>query len=345
MGIFSGKLRGHHDYDPALITKWFTPKQKPFGNDYNGLGETVKRRAGPLMHGPDTHPWNGMMVWLLIKGKVPNPPIWFVELRCMLLDKFGHKPVAPKKKSGTAEEFKKELNSFLEDHPYIHQTGVTQMRVDYMHQGQKDMSKEYPWIIVLAQRMEYDALAQNLEGNFKIGGHTVHRGYEETHIAAIDTSNWIRNQGYNAKPYGGLTVIPGEWHVMIPPAIKAGIGELAKNGSIISDKLGSAFRLATVLTDMPLVADSFREVGVDEFCLSCKKCQTDCPPGAISNEKQLVRGVERWYVDFDKCMPYMAEHKGCAICLSTCPWSRPGIAPSLSQKMLKKMSRRAENIS
>ena len=78
--------------------------------------------------------------------------------------------------------------------------------------------------------------------------------------------------------------------------------------------------------------------------MSCKKCQTDCPPGAISNEKTLVRGVVKWYVDFDKCMPYVTEHKACGICLSTCPWSRPGIAKSLSQKMLRKMARQEEMV-
>ena len=338
MGIFSGKIRGHHDYDPALITKWFIPKQKPYGNDYNGLGETVKRRPGPLMHGPDNHPWKGMMVWLLIKGKVPNPPIWFVEVRGMIRDKFGHKPIAPAKAKGIAEEFKKGLEEFAEAHPFIHQMGVTRMKESYMFAGQNDLSKEYPWVISVAQRMEYDVLVKNLEGEFKRSGAIIHKGYEETHVGAVDVANWIRAKGYKAKGYGGTSIIKGEWHTMIPPAIDGGIGQLAKNGSMISDKLGSAFRLSTTLTDMPLITDEPREIGVDEFCMSCKKCHTDCPPGAIGNEKQMVRGVEKWYVDFDVCMPYMLEQNGCAICVSTCPWSRPGVAPGLSKKMLKKMA-------
>ena len=31
-------------------------------------------------------------------------------------------------------------------------------------------------------------------------------------------------------------------------------------------------------------------------------------------------GVQKkWYVDFDKCIPYFAETSGCAICIAVCP--------------------------
>ncbi len=103
----------------------------------------------------------------------------------------------------------------------------------------------------------------------------------------------------------------------IPPAIESGIGQLGKHGSLISDEPGSAFRMSCVLTDLPLIPDETKDTGSEDFCASCQKCVTDCPPGAISNEKQLVNGAMRWYVDFDKCAPYMTETKGCAICLAT----------------------------
>ena len=31
--------------------------------------------------------------------------------------------------------------------------------------------------------------------------------------------------------------------------------------------------------------------------VSCQICTNACPPGAIVENKQMVRGVERWYVD------------------------------------------------
>ena len=49
------------------------------------------------------------------------------------------------------------------------------------------------------------------------------------------------------------------------------------------------------------------EFGADDFCKTCQVCTNACPPGAIMEKKQMVRGVERWYVDFDKCIPYFVE--------------------------------------
>jgi epoxyqueuosine reductase QueG len=57
-------------------------------------------------------------------------------------------------------------------------------------------------------------------------------------------------------------------------------------------------------------------------------------------EKQMVRGVRKWYVDFDKCLPYFNDHFGCGICLMVCPWSRPGIARNLVEKLARRKARK-----
>jgi epoxyqueuosine reductase QueG len=41
-----------------------------------------------------------------------------------------------------------------------------------------------------------------------------------------------------------------------------------------------------VLTDLPLATDEPEDIGADEFCMSCQRCTTECPPKAISDEKQ-----------------------------------------------------------
>ena len=108
---------------------------------------------------------------------------------------------------------------------------------------------------------------------------------------------------------------------------------------MISKEYGSNFRLAAVLTDMPLVHDAPVDIGVQDLCLHCRRCVIDCPPGAINEDKQWVRGVERWYVDFDKCVPYFVKTYGCAICIEVCPWSEPGRGAELSQLLLDKRER------
>ena len=91
---------------------------------------------------------------------------------------------------------------------------------------------------------------------------------------------------------------------------------------------------------MPLLADEPDEFGADEFCTRCQVCINACPVDAISDDKQLVRGVEKWYVDFDRCIPYFNETHGCGICIAVCPWSPPGKAPRLAEKMRRRKIRR-----
>ena len=51
----------------------------------------------------------------------------------------------------------------------------------------------------------------------------------------------------------------------IPIAIDAGLGELGRNGLLVTPKYGPRVRLAKILTNMPLVPDSPIRFGVTEF--------------------------------------------------------------------------------
>jgi epoxyqueuosine reductase len=153
--------------------------------------------------------------------------------------------------------------------------------------------------------------------------------------ASYALANWIRSQGYNAKPHPGPSA--GAL-ALIPLAIEAGLGELGKHGSIISRHFASGVRLAAVTTDMPLVAEEPDVFGAYEFCKLCQVCTNACPPAAVSPHKQLVRGVERWYVDFDKCIPYFTEAASCGICIAVCPWTRPDVRPKLLGTMARRLA-------
>ena len=191
-----------------------------------------------------------------------------------------------------------------------------------------------PNVIALGFPHNYDNLKQvpssseNGTGIAEVG-----RQYARCTRASYKLANWIREQGFYAYPYPGPRA---DALLLIPAAIDAGLGELGKHGSLINRTYGANLRLAGVTTDMPLVFDEEDVFGSDDFCLNCRVCDDACPPGAITDQKQWVRGVERWYVDFDKCIPYFAENAGCAICLAVCPWSRPGIADNLVMKMAKR---------
>ena len=96
--------------------------------------------------------------------------------------------------------------------------------------------------------------------------------------------------------------------------------------------LGISFLVSLALAHL-LQPDVF---GADDFCHMCRVCTEACPPDAIFEEKQTVRGERKWYVNFDKCIPYFAESRGCGICIAVCPWSRPGVGTNLLAKMAKR---------
>jgi len=48
----------------------------------------------------------------------------------------------------------------------------------------------------------------------------------------------------------------------------------------------------------------------------------------------------KWYVDFDKCIPYFVETRACGICIEVCPWSEPGQGAWLSEKLLAQREKR-----
>jgi epoxyqueuosine reductase QueG len=127
---------------------------------------------------------------------------------------------------------------------------------------------------------------------------------------------------------------------MIPHAIECGFGELGKHGSIINKEFGSSFRLAAVLTDIPLTPTARVSYGVDDFCSRCQVCSNACPPDAILPGKVSVRGVEKWYVDFDKCIPFFNENFGCGICIAICPWSTPGRGPRIVEQLIRRSQRK-----
>lgn len=163
-------------------------------------------------------------------------------------------------------------------------------------------------------------------------------GLAETDVRRPTMAYWAPDQGWDADPVTGLMV--GKI-LMIPPALECGFGELGKHGSLINPEFGSAFRLGAVLTDAPFANTAKREFGIDDFCSRCRVCENACPPFAIGPEKQLVRGEEKWYVDFDKCIPFFAETSGCAICIAVCPWSRPDVGMNLVNKLARRAERKS----
>ena len=304
------------------------------GNAINGLGEKTVRRPSPFFwHPPDRQTHGALQKEVtdyhrrsaaVRKWFSPKPPGGRGPDAIAQSDERVSKTAA--EWSGIVKEFTLANESDL--------VGIAEIDPDWIYEG---YDLDEPRVIIIGVEMDYAELAE-APPSFENPrpAVVVAKEYNRAARACRKLRNFILSQGYYAKAYQGPYATALNF---LPAAIAAGLGELGKHGSLINRQYGSSFRLSAVTTDMPLRADSPDEFGADDFCLRCQACSNACPPNAISDEKQLVRGVEKWYVDFDKCIPYFGETLGCAICLAQCPWSRPGNAANLIQKLQKRAAR------
>ena len=325
------------DHHPARPKRGqYTPKPETLalltvsGNPINGLGESTPRPPSPFFwHPPDRHPYGELQTAARQSSRrCPGAAPAFQAA-------YNHPeliPVAGTRNQAPAEQLSRDLAAFALSHE-ADDIGIAAMDPLYVFDGYEI---DEPWVIVLALAHDYERLKQvpsdetNGVGVTDIGDQYA-RGTRSSYAVA----NWIRSQGYHARAFPGPMA---DALLLIPPAIASGLGELGKHGSMISRRFGSGVRLAGVTTDMPLIATAPDRFGADEFCASCQICARECPPGAIADDKQMVRGVNRWYVDFDKCIPYFAESASCGICIAVCPWTRPTVRPTLLATMARRLA-------
>jgi epoxyqueuosine reductase QueG len=300
------------------------------GNAINGLGDARATQAKPIYwHEPERTPHGPLQRWFY-QQSATNPLLQEARaLRQRILDTplgpLASEPVSLEPQAAV-DLVKRAARAAGADF-----VGIAEMRPEWVFEG---LSVSQRWIIVIGVAHEYAAMATAPEAT---AAAEVIRQYARGNQVAKALASAIRALGHEAKPHGGPLAGPV---VLIPAAIECGFGELGKHGSIINRELGSSFRLASVLTDLPLLPDRSDTFGADEFCLNCRACADACPPDAIVHSKQMVRGTLKWYVDFDKCLPYFNETMGCGICLAVCPWSLPGRAEGLVHKMAVRTERR-----
>jgi epoxyqueuosine reductase QueG len=108
----------------------------------------------------------------------------------------------------------------------------------------------------------------------------------------------------------------------------AGIGWIGKCALLVTEMYGSAVRLSSILTDMPLKTSS----PIDKsFCGDCMICAEDCPAGAVSG-KRWEAGLQRdEFFDAAMCRKTARERAEigfggavtiCGKCIEVCPYTR-----------------------
>lgn len=152
-------------------------------------------------------------------------------------------------------------------------------------------------------------------------------GMEYSHEAAIviQLATYIRNLGYEAVASMNDTAL------VIPYAIKAGLGEYGRNQMVLTPEFGPRVRFSKIFTNLPLLSDHPKPLGIRQYCEICTKCAEACPPKALpfgeptmKSENRSTNGnVKKWSANCEKCFGYWAKLKtDCAICMRVCPFNR-----------------------
>jgi len=177
-------------------------------------------------------------------------------------------------------------------------------------------------VIVLGHGMDHD-LVQTYPS--ALAGAAVGIGYSQEAVTAQQLAQYIRNLGYQAVASMNDTAL------VIPLAIKAGLGEYGRNQMVITKEFGPRVRFSKIFTDLPLTPDRPIRFGVHEFCNICSRCADACPPKALPYgppgdpppNRSAIRGVRKWTADCEKCFGYWAKLKSdCAICMRVCPYNK-----------------------
>lgn len=181
----------------------------------------------------------------------------------------------------------------------------------------------YKYAIVLGIEMDWEGIGQS--PGFEASAATA-LAYSRMAEVAASLAKYIRALGYPALPSGNDTA------QSIPIAIDAGLGELGRNGLLITPEFGPRQRICKVFTDLPLKADQPIDFGMQRFCERCHVCAQSCPAGAIRREERTTEptsisnrmGILRWPVDVAKCYIFWQENgTDCANCVAVCPWAFP----------------------
>ncbi len=141
---------------------------------------------------------------------------------------------------------------------------------------------------------------------FQMGNYIQDKGYECLPIPASVYTNWDQQTAHLSQRHA---------------AIEAGIGFQGLSGLIVHPEYGSAIRLASLLTNMPMHSDSPLQID----CGNCRACVAACPVDAIS-------ALGPGYFDGRACYDRLKEHAArrgmgvyiCGLCIKACKGPHEG---------------------
>lgn len=151
-------------------------------------------------------------------------------------------------------------------------------------------------------------------------------------LLALDAVDFIEANGYAALPVAASQSTNDDkdaYRGIFPhktAAVLAGLGFIGKNGLFLTEQFGSKVRLATVLTDLPLIPSG--EVK-PSLCGDCTICRDACPAHAITGALYEYGAPRDTILDARRCSEHMKTYHDigrgavCGICMRVCPFNQP----------------------
>ena len=199
---------------------------------------------------------------------------------------------------------------------------------------ENDFPFEPKTVIVMLTEMDYAAVSTSPAWT-SMG--PAGDGYVMGDKCAGQIAKFLRALGYHAVGSNN------DMGMNVPYAVASGLGEGARNGSLIAPTIGPRHRLCKVYTDFEFVEyDKPRDFGVASFCANCKRCADSCPSQAITHDDDPSWGPEyeksedpdyayhsragvlKYHNDAKKCLKFWIDNDGgCMNCITSCPYNKP----------------------
>lgn len=180
----------------------------------------------------------------------------------------------------------------------------------------EERCEKYPYLILVSTALDYDTLQAH---RHHIGDASYHFSQIRANLLVRALEGYIRELGYST--------LRGTVNGQVA-ALAAGVGELGRNGLIITEKFGARVHMpAPIMTDLPLVPGKPIDLGVEDFCKVCRKCAVTCPTNSISfGDKVVYKGIEKYKINWLTCYrlrPHVIHiWNTCLTCMTVCPFTK-----------------------
>lgn len=198
--------------------------------------------------------------------------------------------------------------------------GVTKFHRRYVYAAYKRRVR-FKNLIVIGLEQDHQAT------NEKTPSEELHYLTYETILEAtrmgLALAEFIRGKGYKVQFVAG--VIGLDMVKILPYAEEAGLGQMGANGQLLSPYFGSRWRPIALSTDAPLQHDKARDFGIGGLCDKCQVCVRRCPGRAIPKRRVHHRGVFKYKIVPERCLPMMEQYDLCGVCIKVCPVQKYGL--------------------